>query len=248
MSEENEESESVGVFSDCASGNPTGTSSSTGPKKRAKMCAKAAIRPEFSTRSYKGQQQKCSFHSSCSSRTSGTGQDPSDMSLSVSSIRRSRSQHCMQAATEAKASSVSDGPLVVQCDGKLLPVIAGGPEKNDRITVVVTDLTCEKLLAIPKVVHGTGEQVTKAAAETLDSWSLTNDIADMSLDTTAANTGYLNGACVLLEQKSGRQLLWLACRHHIPEVLCGDVFRKVFGPTSGPNVTLFRRFHEYWPK
>jgi len=61
----------------------------------------------------------------------------------------------------------------------------------------------------------------------------------MSLDTTAANTGHLNDACVLLEQKNGRKLLWLACRHHIPEVLCGDVFRNVFRPMSGPNVTLF---------
>ena len=75
----------------------------------------------------------------------------------------------MQAAAEAKASSVSDSPLVVHFDGKLLPAIAGGPEKDDCIAVVVTGLTCEKLLAIPKVVHGTGEQVTKAAAETLDS-------------------------------------------------------------------------------
>jgi len=72
--------------------------------------------------------------------------------------------------------------------------IAGGPEKDDRIAVVVTGLTCEKLLAILKMVHGTGEQVAKAAAETLYSWSLINDIVGMSFDTTAANTGHLNGA------------------------------------------------------
>ena len=49
--------------------------------------------------------------------------------------------------------------------------IAGGPEKDDCIAVVVTGLTCEKLLAILKMVHGTGEQVAKTAAEKLDSWS-----------------------------------------------------------------------------
>ena len=104
------------------------------------------------------------------------------------------------------------------------------------------------LQAIATVVHGSGEQVARAAAETLYSWSLINDIVGMSSDITTANTSHLSGAYVLLEQKSGRKLLWLACRHHIPEVLCGDIFRKVFGPTSRPNVTLFRRFHEYWPK
>ena len=103
-------------------------------------------------------------------------------------------------------------------------------------------------MAIPKVIQGTSEQVTQAAAKTLDSWGLTNEVVGMSFDTTAANTGHLRGACVLLQQRLGKEFLWLACRHHILEVLCGDEFRKVFGPMSGPNIILFCRFREYWPK
>jgi len=48
---------------------------------------------------------------------------------------------------------------------------------------------------------------------------LTEDVVGMSFDTTAANTGHRNGTCVLLEHKIGKDLLWLACRHHILEVL-----------------------------
>ncbi|KAK0066876.1 DNA repair protein RAD51 3, partial [Biomphalaria pfeifferi] len=103
-----------------------------------------------------------------------------------------------------------DGPLVIQFDGKLLPSIAGGPGKEDRIAIIVTGRTTEKLLAIPKVVQGTGEQIAKAAAETITDWELTNSIAGMSFDTTAANTGHLNGTCVLLEQKLGKNCYgWL---------------------------------------
>jgi len=70
----------------------------------------------------------------------------------------------------------------------------------------------------------------------------------MSFDTTAANTGRKNGACALLQQKLGKDFLWLACHHHIHEVLCGDVFKALFGKSSGSNVELFRCFQQHWPK
>lgn len=70
----------------------------------------------------------------------------------------------------------------------------------------------------------------------------------MSFDTTAANTGRVKGACILLEQKLQQNLLWLACRHHILEVVCSNVFIAVFGRSAGPEVKLFRSFREFWPK
>lgn len=176
------------------------------------------------------------------------GQDLSSMPLSASSIHRSRSQHRRKAAAQAKATFVSTGPLVIHFDGKLLPAISGGPEREDRVAILVTGYEMEKILAIPKVAQGTGEQVARAATEALQEWNLRDKVAAMSFDTTAANTGRINGACTLLQQKLEKDLLWLACRHHILEVICGDVFKKIFGPSSGPNVELFRRFQEYWPK
>ena len=175
------------------------------------------------------------------------GQDLSATPLSASSIHRSRSQHRHEAAGRAKAEFLDTGPLVIHFDGKLLPAIAGGPEKEDRVAIVVSGHKIEKLIAIPKVSHGTGEAVAKAASESVLEWNLGDQIVAMSFDTTAANTGHKNGACTLIEQKLGKNLLWLPCRHHVHEVLCGDVFKKTFGPTSGPSVELFRRFQEYWP-
>ena len=52
------------------------------------------------------------------------------MSMLVSSVARSRSKHRMQAAADAKAAFVRDGPLVVHFDVKLLSSIAGGAEKK----------------------------------------------------------------------------------------------------------------------
>ena len=106
----------------------------------------------------------------------------------------------------------------------------------------------EKLLGVPKVGQGTGEQLANVAHLSVLEWKIADQIIGISFDTTAANTGRLNGACTLLELKMQKQLLWLACRHHVLEVVCGDVFKSIFGATSAPSVPLFRRFQEYWRK
>lgn len=74
-----------------------------------------------------------------------------------------------------------------------------------------------------------------------------SQVTGVSFDTTASNTGLSNGSSVLLEQKLQKELLRFACRHHVLELICGAAYKAVFGPTSGPNVALFRRFQEFWP-
>ena len=175
------------------------------------------------------------------------GQDVNKMAISLSSIRRSRMMHREQHAKAVK-SQLIEGPLVVHIDGKLLPAIDGKPEKEDRVAVVVTGINGEKLLGIPKIAQGTGEQIAAVTYTTLLEWDLHNQVAGISFDTTASNTGLSNGSCMLLEQKLQKELLWFACRHHVLELICGAAFKAVFGPTTaGPNVPLFRRFQEFWP-
>jgi len=63
-----------------------------------------------------------------------------------------------------------------------------------------------------------------AIIETIDDWNLREDIKAFSFDTTASNTGRVNGVCVLLEATLGRNILYLACRHHIHEIMLEEVF------------------------
>ena len=44
---------------------------------------------------------------------------------------------------------------------------------------------------------------------------MTDSIIACGFDTTSSNTGVNKGSCTLLQQLLLRQLLWLACRHHI---------------------------------
>lgn len=45
----------------------------------------------------------------------------------------------------------------------------------------------------------------------------------------------------------GRKLLQLACVHHVKEVMAGDVFGELFGPTTAPETCIFVRFRTEWP-
>ncbi|KAL4098132.1 hypothetical protein QTP88_022794 [Uroleucon formosanum] len=65
-------------------------------------------------------------------------------------------------------------------------------------------------------------------------------------DTTASNTGRLNGACVLLEQLLEREIVYLPCRHHIYEIVLKSVFDLKLSGTSGPDVAIFKRFQLAW--
>lgn len=67
----------------------------------------------------------------------------------------------------------------------------------------------------------------------------------MSFDTTAANTGYKSGACVLLEQKMEKKNYYnLPCRHHIFEIVISGVFESVFGNSTGPIISKFENFQK----
>ena len=68
----------------------------------------------------------------------------------------------------------------------------------------------------------------------------------MCFDTTAANTGPRNGACVLLEQKMDKDMPWLACRHHVLELVLEAVVLHSLGSSTGPDILLFKRFQKYW--
>ena len=68
----------------------------------------------------------------------------------------------------------------------------------------------------------------------------------MCFDTTAANTGRFSGACILLEAILDRSLLWIACRHHMLEVVLSQVFKSIFGDSVGPNVELFQQLKNQW--
>ena len=145
---------------------------------------------------------------------------------------------------EIRASFVPNSSLTIHWDGKMLPALMS-KESVDRLAVLVSGDGVMKLLGVPQLQNGTGEAEATAVFNLIQEWDLADRINFMSFDTTASNTGVYSGACVLLEQKLGKNLVSLACRHHIMELIVAKVFDTLMGPSSGPNIKLFQRFGDY---
>ena len=99
----------------------------------------------------------------------------------------------------------------------------------DRLPILLSGPNIDKLLGVPKLTSGTGEQQANAVVDALQEWGVSEAVVSMYFDTTAANTGRRSGTCILLEQKLGRDLLHLACCDHIMEIILAAAFQSTLG-------------------
>lgn len=125
-----------------------------------------------------------------------------------------------------------------------------GIQLADRIAGLLTSSEDgpTKLPGVPKLVSRTGRETADSVAVLLESWGAGIGTVGMCFDTIASNTGRLSGACVLRESLLQRPLLWMACRHHMFEVLLQEVFTECTGPSTGPDILLFKHFRSRWFK
>lgn len=91
-------------------------------------------------------------------------------------------------------------------------------------------------------------KVSTAVFEVLHDWSIISSIINKTLDfgfdtTTASNTGRFKGVCTILQQTLGREIFFLACRHHVLEIVLQGVFDESgLKVMSGLEIQIFKRF------
>ncbi|KAK2709688.1 hypothetical protein QYM36_013384 [Artemia franciscana] len=144
-----------------------------------------------------------------------------------------------------KAEFQGNIPLLVHWDGKLIADLTS-KDQFDQLPIMVSGKGVSQLLTVAKLTSGTGEPQAPAVYSAIEDWGITENIHAMCFGTTSSNTGRLAGACVLLEQKIGKELLSLTCWHHVMELLIVAVFQVCLGSTSAPQVPIFTRFQQYW--
>ena len=174
------------------------------------------------------------------------GQSVEELSISRSTIRRARCRNRETVTAVDKAAFHSDDPLILHWDSKLLPDINSYSSKVDRVVILVSGGGKEKILAVPKIAAGTGEQQANACLQALDEWDVRCQVRGLVFDTTSSNTGIHSGACTLLERNLNLNLVWIGCRHHVFEVMLSSVFTAAFGASGGPEVGIFKRFQKQW--
>jgi len=51
----------------------------------------------------------------------------------------------------------------------------------------------------------------------------------------------------VIELKLNKDLLFLTCHHHVMELIVGAAFDKTsVGTSTGPDILIFKRFHDQW--
>ncbi|KAJ6634641.1 hypothetical protein Bhyg_13217 [Pseudolycoriella hygida] len=179
--------------------------------------------------------------------------DSSKSRVSKNTIERRRKQNRSIIARNIKSEFIETSAsevCVIHWDGKLLTNIQRNDgtvkKKVDRIAVAATSSGNSKLLGIPKVNGGTGDNIAKVVFEEITDWNLTRVIG-ICFDTTKSNTGGKIGAASLLQKKYlKQQILHFPCRHHICEIILAAVFIYTYGVSSGPNITTFVDFRNRW--
>jgi hypothetical protein len=114
--------------------------------------------------------------------------------------------------------------------------------------VLVIGSEIEKLLAVPKLASGTGEQMVQATVTALTDWHIPLDPTVAScFDTTSSNIGVHARACSILQRFMGKSLLHTACWYCIHEVVC-LIFTDMLWSIIQSRVKMFQRFHDYLSK
>lgn len=172
------------------------------------------------------------------------GVNVGELTLSVGSLHEARKEVRTELGKSLQEEFKPEVPLILHFDGKLLPDPEGG--RSDRLAIVVTGMGLEKILSVPSIPAGTGVAMGGAILKVLEEWPQVKPwLAGLCFDTTAANTGVHGGACAVVERALGSRLLFLACRHHMAELVMSAVFDHFFS-SSGPDIPIFGRFKDFW--
>lgn len=124
--------------------------------------------------------------------------------------------------------------------------------KNSLITSILLFVSTsgentDQLLGVARLASGTGIAGANGTIEILERWRIEHLPKYIAFDTCRVMTGINTGMCVEIERKLGRFLLWLACRHHISEILLKECVTYVLKEVSNsPEVPILKDFKRMW--
>lgn len=136
---------------------------------------------------------------------SGRGLSSDDFPINKSSIQRIRTETRKSRPEVIKFDFQNNIPeaVTVHWDEKLFPGLNVRSSKEERLPVIASFDDREQLLAVPKVKSSSRKHQTKALLD----WNLQDKVKIMCCETTASSTGGFNGACDILEETLGTELL-----------------------------------------
>ena len=112
--------------------------------------------------------------------------------------------------------------MCLHWDGKPLPELTGS-ENVVRFPITISCGHNEKLLQVPCLESGTGREQASAVCNAIQEWDIQDKMNALVFDTTAINTGRINGICTIIENLLQKPLTWLACGNYLNEIILTSV-------------------------
>ena len=142
---------------------------------------------------------------------------------------------------------------VAHWDGKLIKDLTDTLQENEAILVSGSPFYLEgKILSVSKLMDedgahtSTGEAQALAVLVQLREWGVDKDIVGLVFDTTSSNSGVKKGATVRLQSVLGRPVFFLACRHHVTELIIKACWYCLFEADLSPDCQFFVDIREEW--
>ena len=181
--------------------------------------------------------------------------DLSEFSLSRPGLERKRIHNRSVLKEQEMEEFAKNKPAcaAVHFDGKLIQDLTGTLQENLAILVSGAPHYLEgKILSVSKLMDedgnptSTGEAQAWAVQVEIKAWGLENAIVAVVFDTTASNTGKYRGATVRLQQFLGRPVFFLACRHHVSELIAKACWYCIFEADLSPDCKFFVDIKKDW--
>ena len=180
----------------------------------------------------------------------------SEFVLSRSTISRKRDEQRNVIADAEKVTFKKNMPLYLSLgwDSKMIQdmmnekhemeamIVSGAPGYTEGKIIDVVELTDED--GRPT---STGLAQAEAVFASIQTWGVADNIVAFNFDTTASNTGIHFGAAIRLNYLLDRPVLYLACRHHVLDLLAKNTFHKIVGYDPSPDVAMFKRMKDLFP-
>ena len=154
-----------------------------------------------------------------------------------------------ETAENVKEGFICPNPAAIHRDGEIMNDLKNQYKCEDRVPILISGRGNFKLLGAPalpvKSSERAGDLISNSVMNLLKDWNYDWKISSMVFDTTAANTGHLTAACISIQSKLDRALLWCACRRHIGELVINGAWEALGVETSSsPDIKIFKRFRK----
>ena len=188
-------------------------------------------------------------------KVDGKPVDLSEFKLSRPTLERKRIHNRSVALEQEREEFLLKMPryAAAHWDGKLIQDVTGTPQEHEAILVSGSPHYLEgKLLSVTKLVDedgqptSTGEAQALAVLVQLREWGVDKNIMALVFDTTASNSGVHRGATVRLQSALDRPVFFLACRHHVSELIIKACWYSLFEDDLSPDCKFFADIKEQW--